>query len=252
MTPALQALLRSEDAREVRLGLDLLPHNVSLTSGTDIREHPDPGVRMLTLGRFAASGDATAAKDVAELVAELAHSPDPIDRRAAALGLVWANNDRNFSILLGLLNDGETSVRSAALDAVTPGDAVEEEVIRTVVAAAGDPHTRRCATAALRRLGEPGILLVAAAIASDGGHRRASLVRAAAALAADHGLPVIKPALDDPDRVVVLTALEAFDAAGGPTTYRSLTPSTDSSKTLQGTPRSLWPHVANSPFTMDL
>ena len=212
---ALQALLRSEDAREVRLGLDLLPRNVSPTSRTDVPDHPDPGTRMLTLGRFAASGDATTAKAVAELVAELAHSPDPIDRRAAALGLVGANNDRDRSILLGLLEDGETTVRSAALDAVTPEDAVEADLIRTVVAAAEDPYTRRSATAALRRLGEPAIPFVAAAIASEGAHRRASLVRAAAALAADHGLPAIKPALDDPDRVVVLTALQALDAAGG-------------------------------------
>jgi hypothetical protein len=41
------------------------------------------------------------------------------------------------------------------------------------------------------------------------------LPRAAAAAATDHGLAVIAPALQDPDRVVLITALDALEAAGG-------------------------------------
>ncbi len=40
-------------------------------------------------------------------------------------------------------------------------------------------------------------------------------MRAAAIAAKEHGIAVLTPALDDPDRAVVLTALEALDAAGG-------------------------------------
>ena len=40
-------------------------------------------------------------------------------------------------------------------------------------------------------------------------------MRAAAAVAAEHGAWIVAPALDDPDRAVVLAALDALDAAGG-------------------------------------
>jgi hypothetical protein len=57
--------------------------------------------------------------------------------------------------------------------------------------------------------------LLAAAVAQDGGRRRPAVLRAAADAAGEHGLDVIAPALDDPDRVVVAQALEALAAAGG-------------------------------------
>ena len=40
-------------------------------------------------------------------------------------------------------------------------------------------------------------------------------MRAAAAAAAEHGVGIVAPALDDPDRAVVLAALDALDTAGG-------------------------------------
>ena len=40
-------------------------------------------------------------------------------------------------------------------------------------------------------------------------------MRAAAAAAAEHGVGIVAPALGDPDRSVVLAALDALDAAGG-------------------------------------
>ena len=87
---ALQALLRSDDARDVRLGLDLLPGIASLASADALRqasEHADPEVRMRALVQLAAGGDARAAAEAAALAADLARSADPAERRAAASAL---------------------------------------------------------------------------------------------------------------------------------------------------------------------
>ena len=62
---AVRALLRSDDARDVRLGLDLLAGVASPASDVELRqlaEHPDPEVRVRALGQLAASGDARAAR----------------------------------------------------------------------------------------------------------------------------------------------------------------------------------------------
>ena len=107
------------------------------------------------------------------------------------------------------------TVRAAALDSVVPADAGEQEVVRRVVAALEEPRTAGSATAAVRRLGDAAIPLLAAALAHDGKSRRPPLIRAAATAATEHGLAVIEPALRDRDRVVVLAALEALDAADG-------------------------------------
>jgi hypothetical protein len=119
------------------------------------------------------------------------------------------------SMLVGLLDDADPMVRAAALDAVIPADAGDREVVRRVVAALEEPRTAGCATAAVRRLGDSAVPLLAAALARDGASRRPTLVRAAANAAAEHGLAVIEPALRDRDRVVVLAALDALDAANG-------------------------------------
>jgi hypothetical protein len=82
------------------------------------------------------------------------------------------------------------------------------------VAALEEPRTAGSAAAAVRRLADSAVPLLAAALARGGASRRPSLVRAAAHAAAAHGLAVIEPALRDRDRVVVLAALDALDAAG--------------------------------------
>ena len=165
---------------------------------------------------LAASGDSGAAAEVTALAGDLARSTDPGDRRAAAAALgardVVAADP---GALVALLDDHDTSVRAAALEAVVPGDAVEPEIVRRVVAAVEEPRTAGSATAALGRLGEPAVALLAEALARDGAPRRACLVRAAATAAREHGIAVVAPALDDPDRAVVLTALDALDAANG-------------------------------------
>ncbi len=87
---ALQALLRSDDARDVRLGLDLLQGVASTASTPALRhasEHPDPAVRVQALLHLADGGDAAAGGAVARLARELAASADPADRCAAAAAL---------------------------------------------------------------------------------------------------------------------------------------------------------------------
>ena len=87
---ALQALLRSDDARDVRLGLDLLPGIASPASTGALRqasEHADPEVRLRALVQLAADGDAQAAAEVQALATDLARSADPAERRAAASAL---------------------------------------------------------------------------------------------------------------------------------------------------------------------
>jgi hypothetical protein len=213
---ALQALLRSDDARDVRLGLDLLPGIASLASTEALRqasEHADPELRLRALVQLAADGDAQAAGEVQALATDLARSPDAAERRAAASALgprriVTAGQ----SMLIALLDDADPTVRAAALDSVIPADAGERDVVRRVVAALEEPRTAGSATAAVRRLADSAVPLVAAALAR-GGAKRPTLVRAAANAATEHGLAVIEPALRDRDRVVVLAALEALDAA---------------------------------------
>jgi hypothetical protein len=215
---ALQAMLRSDDARDVRLALDLLPVDVSATSVGALRQasdHEDPEVRVRALVQLAASGDSQAGTEAGALARELALSVDPADRRAAAAAL--ASPDvvgAPRSLLVALLDDRDPTVRAATLDAVGQQDAGEQEVVRRVVAALDDPHTAGSATGAVRRLGDPAVPLLAAALGRDEGSRRAPLLRAAASFAAEHGVAVIEPALRDRDRVVVLAALDALSAAG--------------------------------------
>jgi hypothetical protein len=216
---ALQALLRSDDARDVRLGLDLLPGIASAASTGALRQasqHADPEVRLRALVQLAADGDAQATAEAAALATGLARSVDPAERRAAASALgprriVTAGQ----GLLIGLLDDPDLTVRAAALDSVVPGDAEEQEVVRRVVAALDEPRTAGSATAAVRRLGSSAVPLLSAAVARDGATRRSPLVHAAANAAVGHGFAVIEPALRDRDRVVVLAALDALAAADG-------------------------------------
>ena len=209
--PAVHALLRSEDARDVRLGLDLLAGFASPAAEAELRrvaESADAAVRVRALVGLAARGDERAAAAARSLTRDLAGSGDAEDRRAAAA--VVAPRD----VLAALLDDPEPSVRLAALDAVVAEDAAEPEIVRRVVAAAGEARTAGRATAAIARLGDAAVAPLAAAFASAQARTRVRLVRAAATAAADRGIDVLGPALGDADRAVVLAALEALDAAG--------------------------------------
>jgi len=217
---ALQGLLRSDDARDVRLGLDLLPGVASATSFEALREaatHEDPEVRVRALLQLAAGGDARAGAQVARFAVELALSADPADRRAAAAAFRSDEaSSATRSMLVRLLDDPEPSVRVAALDAVAPEHAQDEEVVGRVVAALEDPRTAGSASMALRLVDDAAVPLLEAALARDGAAKRLPLIRAAANAAAKHGPAVIEPALRDPDRVIVLAALDALAAANGP------------------------------------
>jgi hypothetical protein len=212
---ALHALLASDDALDVRLGLDLLPSSVSPATVGVLRqasEHANPEVRVRALVELAAGGDAEAAAAAAGLAGDLSRSADPADRRAAAAALGVSGDP---TLLVTQLGDSDPTVQASALDAVVAEDAGDPEVVRRVVAAVQEPRTAGSATAALRRLGDTAVPLLAAALANDGAAHRLPLVRAAANAATQYGLDVIRPALHDRDRVVVLSALDALGAAGG-------------------------------------
>ena len=156
-----------------------------------------------------------AAGELAACVDDLAHSAEPADRRAAAIALGSRDTVAvDTRVVVELLDDVDPTVRAAALDAVGPGDAGEPEVVRRVVAAVEEPRTAGSATAALRRLGDAAVPFLRAAVNRDGAARRGPLVRAVAIAAREHGVDLIAPALADPDRAVVLEALDALEAAG--------------------------------------
>lgn len=219
---ALEALLRSDDARDVRLALDLLPGVASVGSTAGLRHaavHDDPEVRMRALVRLAAGGDARAGAEAAAVARDLSLSEDPADRRAAAAA--FAARDAltpSEGMLETLLDDRDPTVRSAALDAVVAEDGADRQIVARVVGALEEPRTAGSATATLRRLGNAPVPLIAAALSRNVERKRPALIRAAAYAAAEHGVTVIEPALRDGDRVVVLSALEALadvtDGAG--------------------------------------
>ena len=142
---ALQALLRSNDARDVRLGLDLLPGIVSLASTEALRqasEHADPEVRLRALVQLAADGDARCRRGGVSARDGPRPSADPAERRAAASALGPRRTvTAGQSMLIGLLDDPDPIVRAAALDSVVPADAGEQEVVSRVVAALEEART---------------------------------------------------------------------------------------------------------------
>src|SRR5262245_21211305 len=213
-----RALLQSDDARDVRLGLDLLSGAASPASPVELRQvadHADPELRVRALVQLAGSGDARAAEELRGLVDDLAGSRDAGERRAAAAAL---GEGRAVGVprgsLAALLDDRDPSVRAAALDAVGSDDGNDPDVVGRVVAAVAEPRAAGSAAAALGRLGGAGVPLIAATVADDRASRRSPLLRAAAAASLEHGVATIEPALHDPDRAVVLAALDALTAAG--------------------------------------
>ena len=124
---AVRALLGSDDARDVRLGLDLLAGVSSPAQDVELRliaEHADPEVRMRALALLAAHGDAGAAAEAAATVRDLATSDDARERRAvAALFAARGSAGHDVGVLADLLVDRDLGVRAAALDAVVPSDA---------------------------------------------------------------------------------------------------------------------------------
>lgn len=217
---AVRSLLRSDDARDVRLGLDLLAGVVSPVAGVElwhVAEHAEPEARMRALSLLAANGDGRAAAEAAKLVRQLADSPDVGERRAAAAAFETRGaQGYTTEVLSALLIDSNVTVRAAALDAVAATDGVDPELVHRVVSALGEPRLAGAAGAAVRRLGAHAAPALVAALATQRGPKSPALVRAtAAAAAAERRVDLAAPALEDDDRTVVLMALEALDAAGG-------------------------------------
>jgi hypothetical protein len=148
--PAVHALLGSDDARDVRLGLDLLAGFASPASEAELRrvaEGSDTEVRVRALVHLAAVGDARAAAAARSLARDLAESSAAVDRRGAAAILAEDGLAADRAVLAQLLDDPEPSVRAAALDAVAPADAAS----RRSSGASSRPPVRRERQAAPRR-----------------------------------------------------------------------------------------------------
>lgn len=214
-----RALLMSEDARDIRLGLDLLAGVSSSVLETELRHiaaHSCPEVRVRALGALAESGDEQASAELMTVAGDLSRSDDPADRRAAATAFSRRGAmNADLTVLASLLDDPGLSVRAAALDAVAPDDSFDSDIVHRVVAAVRVARLAGRATAAVGRLGEAAVAPLGAEIARGDVPRPASLVRAAAAVTPDHGVWIVQPALDDSDRIVVLAALDSLDAARG-------------------------------------
>ncbi len=184
---AVQALLRSDDARDVRIGLDLLAGVV--LAGIGGRASPARGAR----GSGGSCPSAGAARS------------DRARRRPRGAGCAPR---RSRPVGTG---------RGARC-----GRAGRRRAIRRSCAASSQPSSRwthrgqgdRCALAARRRRGpDP------RRRSSNATPRRPPARRSCARprpQRLEHGVAVVAPALDHPDRAVVLTALDALDAARRP------------------------------------
>ena len=187
---AVRALLRSDDARDVRLGLDLLAGLASPASGAELRQlanHADPEVRVRALVQLASSGDADARRG-----ARRARRRSRPFRRTLptggpppfALGTrdVVADDRR---VLIGLLDDPTGRCAPPRSMPWRPRTAPTNRVVRHVVAAIGEPRTAgqrrptRC-----ERLGEPAVPFLGRCARRRRMARRPCLVRAAAERAA--------------------------------------------------------------------
>ena len=182
------------------------PHRQPRSSFGTLAEHSSPEVRVRALGQLAATGDARAA--AAGRIARGATSPVPATpsiggrrppprparRRGRRPAACSPHSSTTPTCRYGR---GARCRRARRRRATRRSCAASSRRSRTP----GPPAARP------QRLGDsatPRCRLLAAALARADAPRRASLVRAAAAAAAEHGVWIVAPALDDPDRVVVL------------------------------------------------
>ena len=211
----MRALLRSDDARDVRLGLDLLAGEFSPAPLAELRriaEDGDPELRLRALAGLAASGDERAADAAAQVGARPRALGRP--RRPARRG---GGADRR----------GPQAARRAARRP-RPGRAARgarrgrprgrdarggRPARRRGGRGSADDRPRRRGGRAARRAAPSGCSPRRSRV--DAAGRRLPLVRAAAIAAATHGAATVAPALEDPDRSVVLAALDALGRAGG-------------------------------------
>ncbi len=213
---ALHRMLASDDAREVRLGLDLLVATSSPAAQTELARlsrDPRADVRMPALARLAVDGNARAAALLESDIAGLSTSRDVADRRIAAQCLaVPTGVDR--APLTALLRDPEPAVRADGLAAVGVGDAGHVE---DVVAALEDPATCGAAVAAVGRLGDAVLPSVANALAATAVPVPAATVRLARGVrnaSPEAVVDCLGPHVEHPDRELGLAVRSALAAAG--------------------------------------
>ena len=125
---ALRALLRSDDARDVRLGLDLLAGVASRAPASELRQcRANTPIPRCACGRSSSSrpsGDPGARRGAARA----RRRPRPLRRtgrpaRGRDRARLSRRPRRRRRMLVALLDDRDPTVRAAALDAVVPEDA---------------------------------------------------------------------------------------------------------------------------------
>ena len=176
--------LGSDDARDVRLGLDLLAGVSRRQAAVELQQaadHADPEVRVRALVELAAA-ESSGSLGGAAARGRLAASAEPADRRAAAAAMgarAVVADDRPYSSAPG---DPDPTVRAAALDAVRRTRRRRAGVIRHVVAAMGEPALREPRPTRCGGSASPPSRSSSAALARDADRGGAFLVRAAAEL----------------------------------------------------------------------
>jgi HEAT repeat protein len=181
---SLHGLLASEDGRDVRLGLDLLPGMWAAGARDELSRlaaDPRPDVRLSALARLAREGDADARHRLGEEVAAHVRDPDP-------------------------------SVRAEALAAVT---ATDTALVGEVVAGLDDPETAGAAVEAIGRLGDAVLPVVTAALAEAREPvppRTLRLVRAVRSASPENAAACLAGHVSHPDRELGLAVLSALAA----------------------------------------
>ena len=163
-TAELHRLLASDDARDVRLGLDLLPGTSSPAASAELARlagDPRADVRVHALVSLAVAGEPGARERLRAEIVTLPASPEASDRRLAA-EILAAQIGVERGALAGLLQDPDAAVRAEALAAVGAEDG---GLVHDVIAALADPATAGSAVAALGRLGDASLPAVAVALA---------------------------------------------------------------------------------------
>ena len=149
-----ERLLESPDPRAARLGLELVSAMAMPADQSELAflaDDPRAWVRLSALHALAARGHTAARVALAEEVRTAEGSDDPELRARAALALTSLDDVDRHPTLARLLEDPSAPVRTAALDAVHPGD---DEFVPAVMAALNDPGTTVAACDAVGRLGD--------------------------------------------------------------------------------------------------
>ena len=162
---ALHRMLASDDAREVRLGLDLLVATSSPAAQTELARlsrDPRADVRMPALARLAGDGNARAAALLESDIAGLSTSRDVADRGSPPSA--WQCGPGSTARRSPPCSrDPEPAVRADGLGRSGRGDTGH---VQDVVAALEDPRDVRAAVAALADSAMPSLPSVANALAA--------------------------------------------------------------------------------------